>query len=194
MSSFYYKKSMTTEKHIRLGKQTALISFLLGTCIFGIYFFTSSFWIAYIGYFFIFLAGLVNITVLFSLLFRASKDRNNRKKFLKTCGLILLNIPVMFFYFWIVTILTNTMRVTFVNTTQTALTDLNIVGCEKEHLDKLGAGESKTVWIKIPHDCSIDINYLLNRQRKKENVAGYVTNLGGDKIKHNIGGQNEKQF
>jgi len=32
---------MTTEKQIALGKKTALISFIIGTMIFGIYFLTS---------------------------------------------------------------------------------------------------------------------------------------------------------
>jgi cellulose synthase/poly-beta-1,6-N-acetylglucosamine synthase-like glycosyltransferase len=180
---------MTAEKHIKLGKYLALFSFLLGTLILVIYFFTSSFWIAYIGCSFIIFVGLINLGVFSAILFKAFNEQENKRKFFKTCGLMLLNIPIVLFYFWIVTILLNTMRVTFVNSTPISLTDLNVVGCQKKHIDKLEAGESKTIWINIPNDCSIDINYLSDGQRKNENVSGYVTNLGGQKIKHNIGGK-----
>jgi hypothetical protein len=35
---------------------------------------------------------------------------------------------------------------------------------------------------------------LANGQRKEESVAGYVTSGMGQKMKHNIGAQNEEQF
>lgn len=185
---------MTTERHIKLGRQTALISFLLGTGIFGLYFLTSSFELLLVGYGFIALTGLINIGILISILIKAGKDEDNRKKLLTTCGLMLLNIPVMIFYCWIAIVLLNTMRITFTNLTQTTLTDINIVGCESEHIDILEVGQRKTVWIGITGDCTINIDYLSNGQRKEEIVAGYVTNSMGQKINHNIGGQNEEQF
>ena len=86
------------------------------------------------------------------------------------------------------------MRITFTNSTQTTLTDINIVGGETEHLDKLEVGQTKTVWVGITGDCSINIDYLSNGQRKRENVAGYVTSSNGQKMNHNIGGQNEEIF
>jgi hypothetical protein len=185
---------MTTERHIKIGRQTALISFLLGTVIFGLYFLTSSSGLLFLGYGFIVLTGLINVGVLISILVKANTDKENRTKLLTTCGLMLLNIPVMLFYCWVAIILLNTMRITFTNSTQTTLTNINIVGCGGGHLDKLESGESETVWIDITGDCSINIDYLSNGQRKEESVAGYVTNSMGQKIKHNIGGQNEEQF
>lgn len=187
-------KRMTTERHIKLGRQTALISFLLGTGIFGLYFLTSSFELLFIGYGFIALTGLTNIGILISILLKANKDKDNRKKLLTTCGLMLLNIPVMLFYCWVAIILLDTMRITCTNSTQTTLTNINIVGCGGGHIDKLEVGESETVWVDITGDCSININYLCNGQEKKESVAGYVTSSMGQKMKHNIGGQNEEQF
>lgn len=185
---------MTTERHIKLGRQTALISFLLGTGIFGLYFLTSMFELLFVGYGFIALTGIINLGILISVLVKANKDKDNRKKLLTTCGLMLLNIPVMLFYCWVAIILLDTMRITFTNSTQTTLTNINIVGCGGGHIDKLEVGESETFWVDITGDCSINIEYLSNGQRKEESVAGYVTSSMGQKMKHNIGGQNEEQF
>jgi hypothetical protein len=185
---------MTTERHIKLGRQTALISFLLGTSIFGLYFLTSSFVLLFIGYSFIASAGLINTGILISILLKANKDKDDRKKLLTTSGLMLLNIPVMLFYCWVAIALLDTMRITFTNSTQITLTNINIVGCGSGKIDKLEVGESKTVWIDITGDCSINIDYLVNGQQKKESVAGYVTSSMGQKMKHDIGGQNTEQF
>jgi hypothetical protein len=62
---------------------------------------------------------------------------------------MLLNIPVILFYCWVAIILLDTMRITFTNSTQTTLTNINIVGCGGGHIDKLEVGESKTVWVDI---------------------------------------------
>jgi len=185
---------MTTEQHIKLGRQTALITFLVGTVIFGLYFLTSSFELLLAGYGYIVLAGLINIGILIVILLKANKEKANRKKLLTTCRLMLLNIPVMLFYCWFTIILLNLMRITITNSTETTLTDINIIGCESERIDKLEAGQSEIVWVNITGDCAINIDYLSNGQRKQESVAGYVTNNMGQKIKHNIGGQNEIQF
>ena len=64
---------MTTEQYIKLGRQVALISFLLGTVIFGLYFMTSSFELLFVGYGFIVLTGLINIVILILILFKANK-------------------------------------------------------------------------------------------------------------------------
>jgi hypothetical protein len=185
---------MTTEQHIKIGRKTALISFLLGTAIFGLYFLTSSSELLFVGYGFIALTGLINLGIFISILLKANKDKENSTKLLKTSGLMLLNIPVMLFYCWVAIILLGTMRITFTNSTQTTLTNINIVGCGSGHIDTLEVGESKTVWIDITGDCSINIDYISNRQQKKESVAGYVTSNMGQKMKHNIGGQNDKQL
>ena len=185
---------MTTKRHIKFGRQTALISFLLGTGIFGLYFLTSSFELLFIGYGFIALTALINVGVLISILVKAKNDKDNRIKLFTTCGLMLLNIPVMLFYCWVVIILLNTMRITFTNSTQTTLTNINIVGCGGGHINKLESGESETVWIDITGDCSINIDYLSEGKKKEEIVTGYLTNSMGKKMKHNIGGQNEERF
>jgi len=185
---------MKTERYIKLGRQTAVISFLLGSSIFGLYFVTSSFELLYLGYGLTIWIGLVNLGILFLLLVKAIKDKDNRKKLFTTCGLMLLNIPVMLIYVWLTIILLGTMRITFTNSTQTTLTNINIIGCGGGHIDKLESGKSETTWVKITGDCSISIDYLSDGNRKQESVAGYVTTTMGQKMKHNIGGQNKEQF
>ena len=185
---------MTTERHIKLGRQTALISFLLGTSIFGLYYSTSSDLLLVGGYGFIILTGLFNLGLISTIVSKAIKDKENRKKLISTCGLMLLNIPIMVLYCWVSLILLDTMRITFTNPTQSTLTDINIIGCDTEHIDKLEAGESKLVWVAIKGDCSIDMDYLLNGQRKEEMVVGYATGLMGQKITHIIGKEVDGNF
>ena len=187
-------KRMTTERHIKLGRKTALFTFLFGTSIFALYFLTSLFELLFIFYGFIALIGLINFGILISILFKANNDKVNRKKLLTTCGLMLINIPVMIFYCCAVIILLNIMRITFTNSTNTTLTNIKIEGCSEETIEKLESKESKTIWIDINGDCSINIEYLSNGQKKAENVAGYITNNMGQKMKYNIGGINEEKF
>lgn len=181
---------MKTEKYIKLGRLTAIISFLLGTIILVLYYLTSAFQFAFIGYGFVALAGFLNIALLIRFFIEVMTCKDFRKKLLMTCGLMLLNIPVAIFYCWFAIALTGVMRITFVNSTQATLVDINIVGCETEHIDRLEIGESETVWVGITGDCTINVDYLSNGQRKEENVAGYVTGGMGQKMKHNIGGKN----
>ena len=169
------KQKMTTERQIKLGRGTALFSFIIGTIIFGLYYSTSTFELLFIGYGFIALIGLINIIVLISILIKAQKEKTNRKRLLNTSGLMLLNIPIIIAYCWAAIILLGTMRITFINETDTTINDINIIGCGGGHIEKLAIGESKTVWVEITGDCSIYIDYLSNGKRKEETVAGYVT-------------------
>jgi len=182
---------MTTQQHLKIGRLTALISFLLGTGIFGLYFLTSSSDLLFLGYGFIVLTGLINLGILVAILFRANKDRENRKRLLKTSGLMFINIPVMLVYCWVAIILLGTMRITFTNDTGTQLTDIKIVGCAGGYIDKLESGESKTVWVTITGDCSIYLDYLSNGQRKEEIVA---SSSMGQKVNHKIDGKDKDIF
>ena len=107
---------------------------------------------------------------------------------------MLINIPIMVLYCWVSLILLDTMRITFTNPTQSTLTDINIIGCETEHIDELGPGQSKLVWVTIKGDCSIDMDYLFNGQRKEEMVVGYATGLMGQKVTHIIGKEVDGNF
>ena len=153
---------MTIKKRIKLRRITALISCLLGTIIFGLYYLVSDSTLLFVGYGFIVLTGLVNIGVLIAILVKARKDNINRKRLLNDCGVMFLNIPVMLAYCSAAVILLGTMRITFIHKTVSQISDMNVVGYGDGHVDKLEVGQSKTVWIEITGDCSIDVNYLSN--------------------------------
>lgn len=179
---------------MKLGQLIALISFLLGTVIFGLYYLTSHSILLFVGYGFIASAGLLNIVVLFAILIKAGKDKENRTQLIRTSGIMLLNIPVMIAYSWITIILLGTMRITFTNELNTQITDINIIGCGGGHIDKLEVGESETIWVSITGDCSISVDYLSDGQRKEEMVAGYVTSNMGQKANHKIEGEDKDIF
>lgn len=178
---------MTSKKQIALGKRTTLISFIIGTIIFGLYFFTSSTKLLFVGYGYIVLAGVFNITILTLTFLKAQSDSENRTELLKTSRIMLVNIPILLFYIWFVLLLNNNMRITFTNTTEHKLTQINIVGCNNKHIAELAPNQSKTVWIKISGDCSIYIDYIENKEKKSEMVQAYTTQGMGQKMKHKIG-------
>ncbi len=182
---------MTSKKYINLGKITALVSFILGTVIFGLYYYTSNWELLFLGYAFIALVGIINLIVFILIYSQSKKDLHNRKKLLRTSRTMLANIPIMVLYIWIALTLLGTMRITFTNATGNKLTDINIVGCETEYISELKPNESKTVWVGITGDCSISIDYLNNGKRKSETVAGYVTPGMGQKHKHSIDGKDK---
>ena len=182
---------MNSEKYINLGKGTAIISFFIGTLIFGIYFLTSNSDLLIIGYGFIVLAGITNLIILIAILAKSKSDLTNRKRLLKPSGLMLINLPIMFLFIWFSLILIGNMRITFTNSTQNKLTDIKIVSCETEYISELKPNESKPVWVEITGDCSINLEYLENGELKKEMVARYVTSGMGQKIKHKFDGKDK---
>ncbi len=185
---------MTSQKYISVGKITALISFIIGIIIFGIYYFTSDEHLLFLGYVFVIIAGIFNLIILLAILLRSQSDKAHRKMLLKTSGLMLLNIPVMIVCVWVATIVLANMRITFTNGTQNRLTNIRIFGCETENIAELEPNESKTVWVGITGDCSISIEYVEEGERKSEIVASYVTNGMGQKMKHNIDGRDKDIF
>lgn len=183
---------MTAKTHIKLGQVTSLISFILGTVIFVLYYYTSDFDFLFNGYVFIGLAGLINMVVLIAILLKAKKDKTNQKRLKSASFLILLNIPIMLVYCWGTIILLGTMRINFTNETNTIITDINVLGCGGGYIEELKVGESKTVWVEITGDCSINVNYLSNGKRQEETVAGYITSSMGQKAKHKIDGKDKE--
>jgi hypothetical protein len=183
---------ITSKKYLKTGRITALFSFLIGTVIFALYYFTSAFMLLFIGYAFVVFVGILNLILLFVILARANSDSENRAKLLKTSGLLLLNIPVILFYCWVAIVLLGTMRITFTNNTENQITDINVVGCGDGYINQLEVGESTTVWVKIIGDCDISIDYLYNGKREREEVIGYVTSSMGQKWTYKISRKNIK--
>ncbi|WP_286760839.1 hypothetical protein [Salegentibacter sp. UBA1130] len=179
-------------KKERIGRTVALLSFIIGSVLIGLFFFTEKAELLLIGYISVFLIVIVNIGVFIASLVEAINNRILRKKLFLNIGIMLLNIPVAVFYFWIMLILLNTIRLTLVNPTDSKLTDINISGCESKMIDELDPGESKTVWISINNDCSVFLSFKEEGMEKSEIIIGYATNMGGRKAKHKIGQGNRE--
>ena len=181
----YFKKE-------KLGKTVALISFVLGSILIGLYFFTEKAELLLIGFYFIVLIIIINFAVFIASIVEAVTNKQLRKKLLNNCAIMLLNIPVAFFYLWFMLVLLNTIRLTLVNPTDSKLTELKISGCESYLIEELKPGESKTVWVSISNDCSVILRFKEGETEKTETVIGYATNLGGQKAKHKIGKGNQE--
>jgi hypothetical protein len=102
-----------------------------------------------------------------------------------------INIPIAAFYFYLVVVLINIARITFENTTGHDLSSIKISGCGDKEIRFLQAGKSKTVWIHIPSDCSLEISYEIDGQIKREIIAAYLTNSNGVIATYKIGSNQE---
>lgn len=86
----------------QLGKTTALLSFVIGTSIFALalYFGEPNYPIQF-GMLFIIIAAIINITILSVIVGSAILKPEERLEPLKTCGFMLLNIPIVILYFYL---------------------------------------------------------------------------------------------
>ena len=184
------KLKMAAPKISNNARLTSLISFILGTGLFAWYYFTDSDSLLFLGFGFIIATGLINLIFFILVIKQIRKSKDNKRNLYFTCGLMLLNIPIMIFYCWLTTILLNTMRITFVNETSSILTDIKIFGCQEKHLAKLSPNEKKLVWVGINGDCSVSIEFKRDGKVINENVLGYTSNSMGQRMTHKIGSKN----
>ena len=175
-----------------LGRAITFISFVLGSILVGLYYFTEKAELLFIGYIFVVLIVILNIAVFIASIVEAIKNTPLRKKLITNSAIMLLNIPIAYLYIWFMMILLNTIRLTLVNPTDSKLTDLNLSGCESMLIDELKAGESKTIWISIERDCSVILKFKEEETEKTETIIGYATNMSGQKSKHIIGKGNQE--
>jgi hypothetical protein len=161
---------------------TALVFFLIETSLFGFYYITLSTNIIFISYFIGIIIFIVSIII--GLIIILSKNSINIK--LKSCSIIVLNILIVISYSYFVIVLTNYAMITLINSTSYKITDIQILGCEEKSLNDLNKGDRGTIWIKIPEDCSIDINYIVDGTEKRENIIEYISPGMGEKIEFSI--------
>ncbi len=84
-------------------KIIALFSFIIGTILFSSFlYFGESKIPVMIGVKFVIVAILINTILFLANLIIALFNSENRFEYLKTCGLILLNIPIAILYFYII--------------------------------------------------------------------------------------------
>jgi len=84
------------------GKITAIISFVIGTCLFAFYlYFDEQFIDVFLAFFFV-VGALIFNTILVIIIFgQALLNRVDRFEALRTVGLMLLNIPISILYFYL---------------------------------------------------------------------------------------------
>jgi len=174
----------------KIGLFTALTSFLIGTILLIIFYFTNSTVITGYGIIFIIIAGLINAGVFVKVLTDLINEKKNRKKYFFTSGIMLLNIPVVVIYFYFVMILMSTMRVTFINETGREISDLKIIGGEPKSIEKLEIGEKQTEWIPIMSDNDLILEYEIDGELKTEMIFSYM--VVGEKFEHRIGNKNNQ--
>lgn len=179
---------MTLQSAIRFSRWTAILSFTLGTCILALYYFSGNLIYWFVGYGFAIVAGIVNIIALVLLWEQRQANKDLAGKVRNTIILQLSNVPIVLFYVWVAAILYSNMRITFINTTESTLRDLQIIGCATATIDELEPGESETVWIGIPHDCSVTLLYPMRDTTIKYTVCGYLTPGMGMPVDYYIGG------
>jgi hypothetical protein len=84
-------------------RATALLSFGFGTILFSLFlYFGESIVPIMVGVKFVIVAILVNSILFLTNIILAITNSKNRMELLKTCGILLLNIPIAILYFYIV--------------------------------------------------------------------------------------------
>lgn len=87
------------EKVISNGRKAALVSFLVGSLILLIYYFSRVNSIIYLALFFCMAACVINGFVFIELAVELVKKSSLKKKIIQTLGLMMLNIPIGLGYF-----------------------------------------------------------------------------------------------
>lgn len=177
---------MQVKKIIQFGNQVAVGSFLLGTSIFLIHYWTDNDQFKLLGLAYIFVAAIINTGLLITLLATAVKVKAERWKILRTCCFMLLNVPVMLIYVWMFFALMNIVRLSVMNDTNHELTDIKFSGCGEGQLETLKPGQTRTVWLSIVCEGSIFVEFDIHGVRKRETAVGYTTKGMGGKEQYKI--------
>lgn len=172
----------------RFGIRLTISFFIAGTAILVLFYFNPTTRIALIAYQFTIIGIVANWIYVIVLLFNFLRVKINTINLMKTLGVMAINIPVGILYSYIMVWLLGYARITFQNNTGEKIPLLKIEGCEEKMLTDLENESSKSTWIKIPGDCSINILYEVNGETKTETVLGYVTPGQGVKMLYEIGG------
>lgn len=176
LDKFYFTTNMN---ELKFSIKLSLGLFAIGTIILILFAFTLSTTIGMLGYIFTGLSIFIGTIYLIILTVRVATNKVDTRTGIKSALVFMINIPIALLYTYLVLILLNYARITFENTTGEDLISIKIRGCEDSEIGGLRTGESKTIWIDIPGDCQIDIEYELNGEMKRETVASYLTNMNG---------------
>ena len=179
---------METDALIKKSLKVSFTSFLLGTGLLVLFFFTNDYLFALVSLPIIVTLGAANLIILGRLGLKGLKERENRKRIFLIGGIISLNIPVAIVYAYFVVALFDIVVVRFENDTTKTLTNISVSGCDERTIGELRPGQTKIEWIRITQKCienRIVIEYEINGKLTREIVYGYV--IDGQRINHKIG-------
>lgn len=86
---------------ITTSKSIAFLSFIIGTILFVLQLYNEALGLIYFGFIFIIIAVIINTISLLILIFSILGYTEQKLELLKTIGIVLLNIPIAFLYFYI---------------------------------------------------------------------------------------------
>lgn len=89
-----FQNPKTVSEYNSLGRKVALLTFLLGSLIVSMYYFTAYSGMIYISLFFMIAFFLLNTTLSIFLISLFFKNQNERKSILVTLFLMFLNVPI----------------------------------------------------------------------------------------------------
>jgi hypothetical protein len=174
-------------EYFRLGLRLTIAFALIGSVIVGIFYFTLSPGIAMFAYIYTGIAILTNWLYTAYLLIRLLQKKISARTTLQTVLLMALSIPIALLYSYSMSWMMSYARITFKNQTPYDIPVIKIDGCQEKQIANLNQGESKTVWIKLPVDCKIEIEYTAAGQTRKETVAKFIPVSGGIIASYSLG-------
>jgi amino acid transporter len=159
---------MKNSKIILIARCFILLSFLIGTGVILLIYFTPThsivnFSVIYASIFFI--LALILFIILVS---KAVIEKSSRRKFVTTTLLLLLSLSTTFVYYLIWNYALDTTLVKVINNTGQDVTEAGIYGCFEEKWGTLSKGESKTVRFPNNTDCAFMVTYKFNGNAKIE--------------------------
>ncbi len=120
------------------------------------------------------LAAIVNLILLIVLVFQLVKVKEQRKRTLKTIGIILINIPAAMLCMLLMNMWDKTIRLTISNEKKTTITAIEIKSTKQRDISELKPGATKTIWIYNPDTCNVSIKYTENGKVFSEEIRHRV--------------------
>lgn len=158
--------------------RVTLFSLVLGTAMFGLYFFSNDLLIAFVCAPVVLVLALYSLRLLLQLLWRAPREPENQKALRRTGLLLTPNLPVALLYAKLVLLLSNTLLVRLVNDTSQPLRHLLVLGCgQPRRLADLPPGQATIVWLPIARDCferTVSVQYAMGLATRQTMIDGYV--------------------
>ena len=93
---------MQNLNHLPFSTKIAVYSFGIGTLLFLLHFVTQDAYLYIIGYFYLILAIIINGIILLFLLYKLIIYKNTRQQIFIKILILLANIPIALFYFYII--------------------------------------------------------------------------------------------